>query len=219
MIHHVELTTAVLEYVRANSVRDCELLRELREETARMPYPTMQVPPEQAQFMALLVRLMRARKALEVGVYTGYSALCTAQALPPDGRLVAIDLSEEWTAVARKYWARAGVEDRIDLRIGDARDVLSDLVNDGEAGSFDFAFIDADKESYDFYYERALELLRPGGLLLLDNTLWSGRVADPTVDDPETNSLRAINARLVHDERVDLSMLPFADGLTLALKR
>jgi predicted O-methyltransferase YrrM len=219
MIHHVELTQPVLQYVREHSLRDNDILRELREETSHLPLRTMQVPPEQGQFLYLLARLVNARKTLEVGVFTGYSTLCTALALPADGRVVACDLSEEWVSIGRRYWKRAGVESRIDVRIGDAHHTLETLAGSAERGTFDLAFIDADKESYDHYYEYALRLLRPGGLVVLDNTLWSGKVADPAVSDPETDSLRRINAKLLRDERVDLSLLPLADGLTLARKR
>lgn len=219
MIHHLELNQAVLQYVRNHSLRDNEILRDLREETLRLPLNTMQIPPEQGQFLALLVRLINARRTLEVGVYTGYSTLCTALALPPEGRVLACDLNEEWINVARRYWKRAGVENRIDVRLGDAKQTLKALVADGQQGTFDFAFIDADKESYDHYYEHALQLVRRGGLIVLDNTLWSGLVAKPSHSDPETDSLRRINEKLLRDERVDISMLPFADGLTLVYKR
>nr|AAC44130.1 putative O-methyltransferase [Myxococcus xanthus] len=220
MIHHVELTQSVLQYIRDSSVRDNDILRDLREETSKLPLRTMQIPPEQGQLLSLLVRLIGARKTLEVGVFTGYSTLCAALALPADGRVIACDLSEEWVSIARRYWQRAGVADRIEVRLGDAHHSLEALVGSEHRGTFDLAFIDADKESYDFYYEHALRLVRPGGLIILDNTLWSGKVADPSVvGDPETDSLRRINAKLLTDERVDLSMLPIADGLTLARKR
>ncbi|WP_338871411.1 O-methyltransferase [Myxococcus stipitatus] len=219
MIHHVELTQPVLKYVREQSLRDNAILRDLREETSHLPLRTMQIPPEQGQLLYLLTRLMGARKTLEVGVFTGYSTLCTALALPPDGKVVACDLSEEWVSIGRRYWKLAGVDDRIDVRLGDAHNTLEALVSGPDRGTFDLAFIDADKESYEHYYEYTLRLLRPGGLVVLDNTLWSGKVADPAISDPETNSLRRINAKLLHDERVDLSMLPFADGLTFARKR
>jgi caffeoyl-CoA O-methyltransferase len=179
----------------------------------------MQISPEQGQFMALLVRLTGARRCLEVGVFTGYSSLATALALPEDGRIVACDISEEWTAVARRHWHAAGVEHKVDLRIAPAVVTLEALLADGEEGGFDFAFIDADKGGYLGYYERLLRLLRPGGLLLVDNTLWSGRVADPGVTDADTVALRQFNEFLYRDSRIDLSLLPVGDGLTLARKR
>jgi caffeoyl-CoA O-methyltransferase len=194
-------------------------MRRLREETAPMENANMQVGPEQGQFMALLVELVGARNALEVGTFTGYSALAVALALPEDGRLVACDVSEEWTAVGRRYWEEAGVAHKIDLRLAPAVETLDALLAEGRGGTFDFAFIDADKEGYDAYYERALELTRSGGLILLDNTLWRGKVADPTISDADTEALRALNTKLASDERVTLSLLPVGDGLTLARKR
>ena len=218
MITHVNLNESVLEYVRKNSLRDNPVLRELRAETARMPRASMQIPPEQGQFMYLLARLMRAKNTLEVGVFTGYSALCTALALPPDGHVLGFDLDEAALELARRYWKRAGVESKIRIRVADARRALRELAAEAP-GAYDLAFIDADKESYDEYYESTLTLLRPGGLVIFDNTLWSGKVADRGASDPETEALRKLNAKLVSDERVDLSLLPVADGLTLALKR
>jgi caffeoyl-CoA O-methyltransferase len=179
----------------------------------------MQISPEQGQFMALLARLTGARRCLEVGVFTGYSSLVTALALPVDGSIVACDVSEEWTAVARRYWREAGVAHKIELRLAPATETLDELLAQGQAGTFDFAFIDADKTNYLAYYERTLSLLRTGGLVLVDNTLWSGRVADPEVADADTVSLRHFNEVLHRDERVDLSLLPLGDGLTLARKR
>jgi predicted O-methyltransferase YrrM len=179
----------------------------------------MQIAPEQGQFMALLVQLLGATKTLEIGVFTGYSSLAVALALPPQGKIVACDINEDYTAMARSYWQRAGVADKIDLRIAPALETLDRLLESGEAGTFDFAFIDADKQNYDNYYERALQLLRVGGLIAIDNVLWGGKVADPTVDDANTEAIRALNAKLVQDERVSLSVVPIADGLTLALKR
>jgi predicted O-methyltransferase YrrM len=213
------LTEPVYEYIRAVSLREPDVLRRLREETALMPASNMQISPEQGQFMALLVRLMGARKTLEVGVFTGYSSLAVALALPEDGRVVACDVSEEWTRIARRYWREAGVADKITLRLAPASETLAGLLRDGQAGSFDFAFIDADKENYAGYYEQALELVRPGGLIAVDNVLWSGRVADPSNREPDTAAIRAFNERLRDDGRVSLSLLPLADGLTLAMKR
>lgn len=215
----ISLTDSLYEYLLAVSLREPGLLCRLREETAAYPNARMQIAPEQGQFMALLVRLMGARRCLEVGVFTGYSSLAIALALPDDGRIVACDVSEEWTAVARRYWAAAGVEHRIDLRLAPALETLGGLLEAGEAGSYDFAFLDADKENYPRYYELLLELVRPGGLIVVDNTLWSGRVADPANQEAGTVALRGFNAQLHRDERVDLSLVPIGDGLTLARKR
>ncbi len=205
-------------YLLDVSLREHDVLRKLREETAGLERSNMQIGPEQGQLMALLVELLGARKALEIGTFTGYSALAVALALPEDGRLVACDVSEEWTAVGRRHWVEAGVAHKIDLRLAPALETLDRLLTNGEAGTFDFAFIDADKEGYDAYYERALELIRPGGLIALDNTLWEGKVVDPEFTDPDTEAIRAINAKLASDGRVTLSLLPVGDGLTLARK-
>jgi len=213
------LTDVLYQYVLDVSLRESEVARDLRAETARLPNAEMQSAPEQGQFMGLLVHLLGVRRALEIGVFTGYSALAVAEALPPDGRLVACDLSEEFTAIARRYWARAGVAGKIDLRLAPAVETLDALLAEGQAGTFDFAFIDADKERYDAYYERALSLLRPGGLLLIDNVLWGGEVADPSADTPALRAIRALNLKLRDDERVDLSLLPLADGVSLVRKR
>ncbi|MDH5227607.1 MAG: class I SAM-dependent methyltransferase [Gammaproteobacteria bacterium] len=215
----ITLTDPIYQYMNDVSLREAPVLRALREETAALTQRSMQIAPEQGQFMALLVRLLRARRCLEIGVFTGYSSLATALALPPDGRIVACDVSEEWTAIARRYWEQGGVAHRIDLHIAPATNTLDALLQQGQAGTFDLAFIDADKTNYLAYYERTLQLLRPGGLVLIDNTLWSGRVADPAVNDPDTVALRELNTALLRDERVDLSLLPVGDGLTLALKR
>jgi caffeoyl-CoA O-methyltransferase len=217
----IQITDDLYEYLLSVSSREPDVLRRLREETAAATGDRfrMQISPEQGQFMQLLARLTGARRALEVGVFTGYSSLAVALAMPDDGRLVACDVSEEWTSIARRYWAEAGVDHKIDLRLAPATETLASLVAAGEAGTYDFAFVDADKGNYAIYYERALELLRPGGLIAVDNTLWSGRVADPSVDDPDTAAIRAFNETVHRDERVDLSLLPVGDGLTLALKR
>ena len=215
----IDLTDTLYEYLLSVSLRETDLQRRLREETAGLPMARMQISPEQGQFMAMVARLMGARRVLEVGVFTGYSSLAVALALPEDGRIVACDVSEEWTAVARRYWAEAGVESRIDLRLAPAVETLDALLAGGAAGTFDLAFIDADKTSYIDYYEHALELLRPGGLVMTDNTLWSGRVADPEVADVDTVALRHYNEHLHRDPRVDLSLVPIGDGLTLARKR
>jgi len=179
----------------------------------------MQIAPEQGQLMALLVRLAGARRCLEVGVFTGYSTLCVAAALPPDGRIMACDVNEAWTAIARRYWREAGVAERIELHLAPALETLDRLLAERQAGTFDFAFIDADKPNYWNYFERALELLRPGGLVAIDNTLWYGRVADPANHDDETEAIRGFNHRLHADTRVDLSLVPIGDGMTLARKR
>lgn len=212
------LDAALYDYLLAVSLREPEILQKLRAETALDSMSRMQTAPEQGQFMALLVRLMGARSCLEIGVYTGYSALSIALALPGDGRLVACDISEEWAAVARRYWEAAGVADRIDLRLAPALQTLDSLLAAGRAGSFDFAFIDADKENYRAYYERALQLLRRGGLVAIDNTLWSGDVADPEKQDAETRAIRELNTVVHEDRRVEMTLLPVADGLTLAMK-
>jgi predicted O-methyltransferase YrrM len=215
----IQLSDELYRYMLSVSLREPEILRRLREETADHPLARMQIAPEQGQFMGLLVHLMGAKRVLEIGVFTGYSSLCCALALPQDGRILACDVSEEWTAVARRYWEEAGVAAKIDLRLGAALETLDDLLASGAAGTFDFSFIDADKENYQGYYERVMQLLRPGGLVVVDNVLWSGRVADPTVNDSDTVALRAFNEKLLRDERVVISLLPVADGLTLALKR
>ena len=213
------LTDRLYDYLVDVSVREPPILRELREETARLPMAMMQIGAEQGQFMRLLIELIGARRAVEVGTFTGYSALCVAEAMGPQGRLIACDVSEEYTAVARRYWARAGVAERIDLRLGPAVATLDKMLAAGAAGSVDFVFIDANKTDYDAYYERALRLLRPGGLIAVDNVLWGGSVADPTVDDEDTNAIRALNRKLATDERVSLSLVPIGDGVTLARKR
>ena len=215
----ITLTEELSDYVADVSFREPEVLRRLREETARVPMAGMQIAPDQGQFMALLARLVGARRCLEVGAFTGYSALVVALALPPDGRIISCDIDEKTTAIARRYWAEAGVADKIDLRLGPALGTLDRLLAEGAAGSFDFAFIDADKTNYDGYYERALTLLRPGGLIVIDNVLWSGAVADPKRQDADTKALRALNRKLHDDARIDLSLLPLADGITLARKR
>lgn len=215
----IVLTDSLYEYLLAVSLREPDLLRQLREETATHPEARMQISPEQGQFMGLLARLMGARRCLEIGVFTGYSSLALALALPDDGRIVACDVSDRWTTVARRYWAAAGVAQKIELRLATAMDTLEHLLAAGAHGSFDFVFIDADKENYVGYYERSLELLRPGGLVLADNSLWSGRVADPENAEPDTVALRHFNEHLHGDERVDLSLVPIGDGLTLARKR
>jgi predicted O-methyltransferase YrrM len=206
------------DYLLSVSLRESTILTQLRQETAQMPRSIMQISPEQGQFMALLVKLIGAKKTLEIGVFTGYSSLVVALALPADGKIVACDVSEEYTSVARRYWQQAGVADKIDLHIAPALETLDKLLTAGEAGSFDFAFIDADKGNYDNYYERCLELIRPGGLIAIDNVLWSGKVAETEIQDNQTNKIRALNRKLHQDSRITLSLVPIADGLTLAMK-
>jgi predicted O-methyltransferase YrrM len=213
------LSNTLYNYLLSVSLREPDVLQELRQETAHLPMAVMQIAPEQGQFMGLLVQLLNARKTLDVGVFTGYSSLCVALALPPDGKIVACDVNEDYTAVARRYWEAAGVADKIDLRLAPALETLDNLLASGQAGTFDFAFIDADKENYEGYYERSLQLIRPGGLIAIDNVLWSGRVADLQVQDADTQAIRAFNEKLHHDERVSLSLISVSDGLTLALKR
>jgi predicted O-methyltransferase YrrM len=213
------LDSQLYQYLQSVSLREPEILTQLRQETARHPMGIMQIAPEQGQFMALLVQLMGAKKTLEVGVFTGYSTLVIALALPPEGKIVACDVSEDYTAIARRYWSAAGVTDKIDLRIAPALETLDNLLAEGQANTFDFAFIDADKSNYDNYYERALKLVRSGGLIAIDNVLWGGSVANSFVQDNRTEAIRTLNAKLHQDRRITLSLVPIADGLTLALKR
>jgi predicted O-methyltransferase YrrM len=215
----IAMTEALHAYLLKATVREPALLARLRQETAQLPNGGMQISPEQGQLMSLLIELVGARRALEVGVFTGYSSTVVAMALPADGRLIACDVSEEWTNVARRYWREAGIEAKIDLQVGPALQTLDALLASGQAGSFDFAFIDADKTSYDGYYERCLSLLRSGGLLAVDNTLWSGAVADPTDQRESTRIIRALNEKIAADARVTASLVPIGDGLYLARKR
>jgi predicted O-methyltransferase YrrM len=210
---------AVERYVSEVITRETALQRRLRAETAALPHGRMQIGPDEGALLALLVRLTGARKALEVGTFTGYSALTVAAALPEGGKLITCDLSEEWTHIARRYWDEAGLSGRIELRLGPAAETLAALERAGAAGSFDFAFIDADKPSYDSYYEVCLRLVRAGGLIAIDNALWDGTVADPTVTDPETVAIRALNAKVRDDARVEACLLTVGDGVMLARKR
>ena len=214
----LNLTDRLHQYLLNVSVHETTAQKTLREVTQGMQWAQMQIAPEQGAFMAFLIKLIGARKCLEVGVFTGYSTLAVAQALPADGKIVACDVSEEWTRVARQYWLAAGVTNKIDLRIAPAIETLQQLLDQGEQSSFDFAFIDADKTSYDNYYEYCLRLLRSGGVIALDNTLWGGSVADVHVQDADTNAIRAMNTKILNDRRVDMTMLPVADGLTLVRK-
>lgn len=215
----IELNQALHAYLVSVAVREPAVLAELRKETAALPMAMMQIAPEQGQFMALLIEMLGARRVLEIGTFTGYSSLAMALALPPGGRIIACDISEEYTAIARRYWARAGVQDRIDLRLGPAAATLDALLASGNAGGFDFVFIDADKTNYGLYYERALALLRPAGVVAVDNVLWGGDVANPAKDDPETRAIRALNEQVHTDARVSISLVPIGDGLLLARKR
>ena len=215
----IGVSDALAAYVVEVGTREPDVLTRLREETAAIPQHGMQVAPEEGAFLAMLVELTGARRCIEVGTFTGYSSTAVALALPEDGRLVCCDVSEEWTSVARRYWAEAGVAGKVDLRIGPAADTLDGLLADGEEATYDFAFVDADKAGYDGYYERLLRLVRPGGLIALDNTLWSGKVIEPDSDDKDTRAIRALNAKLADDDRVSLSLVPIADGVTLARRR
>jgi predicted O-methyltransferase YrrM len=210
---------ALYRYLLEHSLREHPAQAALRAATAAHPHAGMQISPEQGQFMALLVKLLGTRRAIEIGVFTGYSALTVALALPDDGRLLACDISDEYTRVGRPFWEEAGVAKKIELVLAPARATLDARLAAGEAGQYDFAFIDADKTGYDAYYERCLQLLRPGGLIAIDNTLWGGKVAQPATDDGDTAALQALNAKLHDDPRIDLSLLPIGDGLTLARKR
>jgi predicted O-methyltransferase YrrM len=214
----LNLDDALYQYLLDHSLREHPVQSALRAATAGHPHAGMQIAPEQGQFMALLVRLLGARRTIEIGVFTGYSALAVALALPGDGRILACDISDEYTRIARPYWEAAGVAHKIDLQLAPALATLDARLAAGEGGQYDFAFIDADKSGYDAYYERCLQLLRPGGLIAIDNTLWSGSVARPA-QDADTAALQALNDKLHRDERIDLSLLPVGDGLSLARKR
>jgi caffeoyl-CoA O-methyltransferase len=215
----LQLPKEIYDYLLSVSLREPPLLRRLREETAAHPMARFQIQPEQGQFMAFLVQATGARRTLEVGVFTGYSSLAVALALPPEGRMVACDVSEEYTSIARRYWNAAGVDHKIDLRVKPAMGTLKELLAEGQQGTFDFVFIDADKTGYEGYYECSLELLRRGGIIMVDNVLWSGRVLDGDDQTPDTVALRAFNRKVHADSRVSISMLPVGDGVTLALKR
>ncbi len=215
----IQLTDAIQRYLVDVTLREPPLWRELRAETARLANHEMQIAPEQGQFMALLVELLHARRALEVGTFTGYSALWIAGALPADGRLLCCDVNAEWTAVARRYWERAELAQKIELRLAPALETLDALIAGGAAGTFDFAFIDADKDNYDNYYERVLQLLRPGGLLALDNALQDGHVVRPARDDAAARAIDTLNRKIQRDPRVTQSLVPIGDGLLLARRR
>jgi predicted O-methyltransferase YrrM len=215
----IQVSEELYDYILSVSLREPDILRRLREETAIYSHSIMQISPDQGQFMALLTRMVGATRTIDLGVYTGYSSLCVALALPSDGKVIACDVNEEWTSVARRYWTEAGVANKVELRLAPALQTLDELLAEGLAGTFDFIFIDADKENYYAYYERSFELLRVGGLIAVDNVLWSGRVLDPQWIDRDTRAIRAFNSKLLSDDRVLLSMVPIADGLTLAWKR
>jgi len=212
------LPEAVDEYLRVVVAPESPVQQRLRAETSKLPQGGMQIGADQGRMLAFLARLVGARTAIEIGTFTGYSALCVASALPADGRLICCDVSEEWTAIARRYWAEAGLQGRIDLRLGPARATLGQLLREGRAGAFDFAFIDADKTGYDAYYEACLELLRPGGIIAIDNVLWSGAVADLSNTTDDTLALRALNVKIRDDSRVDACLVSVGDGVMLARK-
>jgi len=213
----LSIDDGLYDYLLSVSVDESDLLAQLREETLGIEWSVMQISPEQGQFMTLLMRMINAKRAIEVGTYTGYSSICIANGLPEDGELICCDDSEEWTSVARKYWKLAGLENKISLQVQAASETLQDLV-ENEAGSFDFIFIDADKQNYELYYELSLKLLRKGGLIAVDNTLWSGKVADPENTEPGTRAIRRFNEKVKSDTRVIKSLLPIGDGLTLIHK-
>jgi predicted O-methyltransferase YrrM len=215
----IGLSDELAAYVVDVGTREPGVLARLRAETAALPEHRMQIAPEQGALLALLVELIGARRCLEIGTFTGYSSTAVAMALPDDGRIVCCDVSEAWTSVARRYWDEAGVARKIDLRIAPATETLDGLLADGAESTYDFAFVDADKSGYDGYYERLLRLVRPGGLIALDNTLWSGRVLDQDAEDEDTRALQALNRKLSGDDRISLCLLPMADGVTLARRR
>ena len=219
MRHTIEMTDRLYDYLLEQSLREPEVLARLREETAAMPEAMMQISPEQGQFMALMVELTGTTRYLEVGTFTGYSSLAVALALPPEGKVMTCDVSETFTSVARRYWDEAGMADKIEFKLGPAVESLEALVAGGDRDSFDFAFIDADKTNYERYYELCLELVRPGGLVAVDNVLWNGKVADPAVDDEDTSAIRALNHKIKSDPRVTIALLPISDGIYLARKR
>jgi predicted O-methyltransferase YrrM len=218
-IKTLELDQQLYEYLLSVSLHESEILTQLRQETAQLPSARMQIAPEQGQFMAFLLKLMNAKKTLEVGVFTGYSSLVTALALPEDGQIIACDLDENYTKIARQYWEKAGVSEKIKLYLAPALETLDQLLAQGEAETFDFAFIDADKRNYLNYYEKCLQLVKKGGLIAIDNVLWYGRVADSEVQDKQTLAIRDFNQHIHQDERVIISLVPIGDGLTLAIKK
>lgn len=216
---NVTVSPKLLSYIRDVSLREHPALINIREKTESHPCAKMQITPEQGQFMTMLMGLIGAKLTLEVGVFTGYSTCATALGLPDDGKIIALDRSREWTSRAEKFWKEAGIDSKIDLRIGEACELLKNLENDGYSNKFDFIFIDADKKNYDNYYDYALKLIRPGGLIMIDNTLWRGKIIWKTSEEQAVHQLRRFNERLHRDERIDLSILPMADGITLVRKR
>lgn len=219
MAHKSYLAEPLQDYVLQNWLREPDVLRRLREETATMPNAGLQIPPDQGQLMGLLARMMGATNYLEIGVFTGYSALSVALNLPDEGMVVACDVSEEFTSVARRYWQEAGVDQKIQLHVRPAVETLDWLLAEGYAESFDMAFIDADKSNYPLYYERALQLVRANGVILIDNVLWHGDIVDASRQDKDTVTLRELNAALHADDRIDLALIPIGDGVTVARKR
>ena len=217
--HHIQINEALSDYITSVTHPEPDYLVRLREETLRGPDARMQISPHQGALFSVLTQMGQFKKTLEIGVFTGYSSICVARALPEDGKLIACDVSEEWTNIARRYWKEAGVDHKIELYLAPAMTTLKVLIADGQAGTFDFAFIDADKTNYSNYYEAALTLIRAGGLIAVDNVLWHGRVLDQSVMDADTVSIRAFNQNLALDERVWMSMVPIGDGLTLAVKK
>jgi len=215
----IGLSDDLAAYVVRVGAREPRVLARLREETAAIPQHGMQVAPEEGAFLAFLVELIGARRCIEVGTFTGYSSTAVALALPEDGRLVCCDVSDEWTSIARRYWDEAGVAGKIDLRLGPAVQTLDGLLEAGGGSTYDFAFVDADKASYDAYYERLLQLVRPGGLIALDNMLWHGQVLDADTEDEDTRAIQALNEKLASDERVSVCLLPVADGVSLVRRR
>ena len=215
----LNLTPTIYQYILSVSLREPTILKSLREETGKLSSHNMQISPEQGQFMAFLVELIGARKTLEIGVYTGYSSLAVALALPDNGRITACDINAETSAIAKRFWKEAGVAQKIDLKLASALDTLDKLMQKGESDTFDFIFIDADKQNYVNYYERSLSLVRTGGLILIDNVLWNGQVADPKNRDKQTEAIRQLNQIIYNDPRVSMSLLPLSDGLTLVRKR
>lgn len=216
----LNITDELYQYLLRYSLRESPIQQTLREATAKLPSAQMQIAPEQGQLMGLLIQLMNAKKTIEIGVFTGYSALTVALALPPDGKIIACDINEEWTAIAKDYWQQAGVANKIELRLAPALETLDQLLHRKDLHeSFDFVFIDADKAHYSLYYEKSLKLIRKGGLIAIDNTLWGGDVANPEIKNASTQAIRALNEKILKDERVTMSLVPIGDGLTLVLKR